>query len=132
MDFPIELPAKHLDLANELNIDPSDIEEVFTKGGGPGGQKVNKTSSCVELFHKPTGITVRVQRHREQSRNRTSAYKLLIMKVEEKIRGKRSERAKRIFKLRKQKMRRSRKSKEKMLEQKHRRSDIKEGRKSVI
>lgn len=131
MDFPVELPPKHLALSEELQIRADDIEEHFTKGGGPGGQKINKTSSCVELTHKPTGISVRVQRHREQSKNRLSAYKQLIMKIEEQKKGKESEKAKRIFKLKKQKQRRSRKAKEKMLKEKHHRSEIKELRKKL-
>ena len=132
MEFPVDLPQPHLNLAKELNIHPNDIEEFFTRGSGSGGQKINKTSSCVELTHHPTGITVRMQRHREQSRNRISAYKLLIDKIEEKKKGKQSKIAQKIFKLRKQKQRRTRKSKEKMLEEKHRRSQIKESRKDVL
>ena len=118
--------------AEELKIDPEDIEEYFTKGGGPGGQKINKTSSCVELTHVPTKTIVRVQRHREQSKNRLSAYKLLIHKIEEQIKGKKSKRAKEQFKIRKQKQRRSRRAKEKMLEEKHHISEIKETRKKIV
>jgi len=132
MDFPVELPEAHLKLAQELNIKPEDIEEHFTKGGGPGGQKINKTSSCVELTHVPTETTVRVQKHREQSANRISAYKLLIDKIEEQVKGEESKRAKKIFKIRKQKQRRSRKAKERMLEDKHKKSEIKETRKRIV
>lgn len=132
MEFPVDLPEAHLKLAAELSIKPEDIEEHFTKGGGPGGQKINKTSSCVELTHIPSGTIVRMQKHREQSLNRISAYKLLIDKIEEQVKGEESKRAKRIFKLRKQKQRRSRKAKEKMLEEKHHRGDIKEARKKII
>ena len=132
MDFPVDLPEPHLKLAAELSINPEDIEEHFTKGGGPGGQKINKTSSCVELTHVPTETKVRVQKHREQSANRISAYKLLIDKIEEQVKGEESKRAKKIFKIRKQKQRRSRKAKEKMLEKKHHRSDVKETRKKII
>lgn len=132
MNFPIDLPEPHLKLAAELSIKPEDIEEHFTKGGGPGGQKINKTSSCVELTHLPTGIIVRVQKHRERSANRISAYKLLIDKIEEQTKGEESKRAKKIFKIRKQKQRRSRKAKEKMLEEKHQRSEIKETRKKIL
>ena len=38
----------------------SDLEEKFVRGFGKGGQKVNKTSNCVELKHLPTGISVKV------------------------------------------------------------------------
>lgn len=44
----------------ELNED--DLEENFVKGWGKGGQKVNKTSNCVELKHKPSGIVVKVRK----------------------------------------------------------------------
>ncbi|MFA7682299.1 MAG: peptide chain release factor-like protein [Candidatus Peribacteraceae bacterium] len=128
MEFPVELPSDILALAEELKIRPEDIEEHFTKGGGPGGQKINKTSSCVELTHMPTKTIVRVQRHREQSRNRISAYKLLIRKIEEQKKGAESKRAQAIFKIKKQKQRRSRRSKEKTLEEKHHHSTIKDQR----
>jgi len=132
MDFPVELPDKFQALAEELKIDPEDISEAFTRGTGSGGQKINKTSICVELTHVPTGITVRVQKHRQQSANRISAYKLLISKIETKVKGKKSEKAKKLFKLRKQKKRRSKRAKQKMLDGKHRQSDIKETRKKIV
>jgi protein subunit release factor B len=132
MEFPVELPGKYAELAKELRIFPEDISEAFTRGTGPGGQKINKTSICVELTHVPTGTVVRVQKHRQQSANRLSAYKLLISKIEEQKKGKESAKAKRIFKLRKQKVRRSKRAKEKMLEGKHHRSEIKEGRKKIV
>jgi protein subunit release factor B len=129
MDFPVELPFKHERKAKDLKIDPSTIEEAFIRGSGSGGQKINKTSSCVWLKHAPTGIEVKVQRHRERSANRLSAYKLLIDKIEEKIKGHKSERSQKAFKIARQKARRTRKSKEKMLTQKHKRSEIKSSRK---
>lgn len=129
--FPVDLPPKFVEKAFSLGISADDITEKFVRGSGKGGQKINKTSSCVTLKHEPTGIEVRCQKHREQSKNRLSAYKLLILKVEDKIKGAKSERAQKIFKLRKQKKRRSKKAKEKMLELKKQRSEIKETRKNV-
>jgi len=126
MNFPVELPEQSLALATELRVRPEDIDEFFVRGSGPGGQKVNKTASCVELTHRPTGMVVRVQQFREQHLNRIAAYKLLLLKIEEKIKGAASQRQQAIFKVRKQKMRRSRKSKEKMLKSKHHRSSVKE------
>lgn len=131
MNFPIELPQKFLNKAKELQINPEDISEDFVRGGGKGGQKINKTSSAVLLKHEPTGISVKCQDHREQSANRKSAYKILINKIEDKIKGNKSERAQKIYKLRKQKKRRSKKAKEKMLEAKARRSQLKKTRKPV-
>ncbi len=132
MDFPVELPPDFIKRAKELEVFAEDIEEKFVRGAGKGGQKINKTSSCVMLRHLPTGIEVRCQKHREQSNNRVSAYKLLIRKVEDLVKGKESERAQKVFKLRKQKKRRSKKAKEKMASQKRRRGDIKELRKPMF
>ena len=132
MGFPIELSEVLLRKAESLNIVDSDIVEQFVRGSGKGGQKINKTSSCVLLRHVPTGIEVRCQKHREQSLNRLSAYKLLILKVEEQVLGKKSILQKKIFKLKKQKQRRSRRQKEKMLLGKHLRSELKGARKDVV
>jgi len=131
MPFPVDLPEPLLTLAQELSVLPEDVEEQFVRGSGKGGQKINKTSSMVHLRHIPTGIEVRVQKHREQSKNRLSAWKLLILKIEELKREKKSQIAQKIFKIRKQKQRRSRKSKEKTLQAKHHRSEIKDGRKGI-
>ena len=131
MEFPIALTPKYQKLVEELDIRPEDIEEHFARGGGPGGQKINKASIAVRLKHIPTGIEVRVQRYREQNANRKSAYHLLFLKIEEEIKGKESILKKREFKIRKQKQRRSRRTKEKMLEEKHKHSEIKELRKNV-
>ncbi len=127
----IELPLKFQQKAEELNINLEDITEEFVKGSGKGGQKINKTSSTVVLKHQPTGTIVKCQKHREQSKNRLSAYKLLILKIEDQIKGKKSERAQKIHKLRKQKQKRSKRAKEKILEQKKQRSDLKETRKDL-
>jgi len=132
MIFPIDLPQGLQKLAADIGLDPNDVEESFVRGSGKGGQKVNKTSSAVQLFHRPTGIEVKTQAHREQSRNRMIAWKLLVLKLEERVKGKDSKLQKEIFKIRKQKARRNRKSKEKMLEAKHHRSDIKETRKDIV
>lgn len=131
MDFPVELSEPILQKARELKINPADISESFIRGSGAGGQKINKTASCVYLKHLPTGIEIKCQRHREQSRNRQSAYKLLILKIEERIKGEQSDLAKRIHKLKKQKQKRSKRAKEKILQQKKERSEIKVLRKDV-
>lgn len=131
MAFPPELSSHLLEKAEELGVFAEDIEESFVVGGGKGGQKINKTASCVQLKHIPTGIMLRCQKHREQSKNRLSAYKLLILKIEEKVKGEESELAKKIHKIRKQKQRRSKKAKEKMLKAKAQRSDLKQSRASV-
>jgi protein subunit release factor B len=129
--FPVLLPPAFLTKAQALGLRAEDVEEYFIRGSGHGGQKVNKTASTVQIVHRPTGIEIRMQRHREQSKNRLSAWKLLILKIEEKKKGKDSEIQKKIFKLRKQKVRRSKRAKEKMLRGKKLRGLIKEERKSV-
>lgn len=129
--FPIELPPKFLNKAAELRIDAGKISEKFVRGGGSGGQKINKTSSAVDLYYEPLEIRVKCQRHRERKRNRLSAYKLLITKVENIVKGKESEQAKKIFKLRKQKQKRSKRAKEKILEQKKMRGALKKSRQGV-
>jgi protein subunit release factor B len=132
MDFPVTIPPQFIDKAKSLGVRPEDIREQFVRGSGKGGQKVNKTSSTVLLRHVPTGIEVRCQKHREQSNNRISAYKLLILKIEEKVRGALSERAKKIFKLKKQKQKRSKRAKEKMLKAKKEHGLIKASRRPVF
>lgn len=131
MMFPVDLSPALVALASELKLDPNDVEESFIRGSGHGGQKVNKTSSTVQLVHRPSGMEVRMQKHREQSRNRLSAWKLLILKLEEKEKGEESQLAREAFKIKKQKQRRSRKSKLKMLDAKHQRGDIKETRREA-
>lgn len=126
MNFPVELPPDYVAKAVKLKIFAGDIEEQFVRGSGKGGQKINKTSSCVLLRHGPTGIEVRCQDHREQSKNRISAYKRLIRKIEVEILGEKSELARKIFKLQKQKKRRSRRAKERMVDEKKRRGALKD------
>lgn len=131
MEFPVKLPPQFQEKAKILNIYPKDIIEHFIRGGGHGGQKINKTASCVFLHHPSTGTEVRVQKYREQSKNRISAYKLLILKIEEKLKGAQSDRAKKMFKLKKQKQKRSRRAKEKILRNKKVRAEIKKSRTKI-
>jgi protein subunit release factor B len=87
-----------------------DIEEAFVRGSGAGGQKVNKTSSCVQLKHIPSGLAVKVQKSRSQGLNRYYARKQMCELLEDKLLGKESPKAKRLEKIRKQKDRRRRRS----------------------
>ena len=131
MPFPVVFSEKFLHIAEECHVHPEHIEEHFTYGAGPGGQKKNKTSSCVELTHHPTGIVVRMQRFREQSRNRIAAYELLLLKIEEYYKGVESALAHEEYKRQKQMQRRPRRAKEKMLQEKRKRGETKEGRRGV-
>ncbi|KAG5972840.1 hypothetical protein E4U58_006052 [Claviceps cyperi] len=61
----------------------SEIKEAFLKGSGPGGQKINKTSSAVQLKHIPTGIVVKSQATRSRDQNRKIAREILAQKVDD-------------------------------------------------
>jgi peptide chain release factor len=98
-----------------LGIYEEDLIEKFILGSGKGGQKINKTSSCVYLKHIPTNIEVKCQQERSREMNRYYARKELCQRLEEKEKNIQSERQKAAEKIRRQKRRRSRRSKEKML-----------------
>lgn len=108
-----------------LGVKPEDIKEEFIRGSGPGGQKINKANICVQITHRPSGITVKCQQTRSRESNRFFARRILAEKLEQKIRGKESLKEQLIRKIRAQKKKRSRRAREKMLRQKHHRSEIK-------
>ena len=112
----------------KLNIHESDFEEKFIRSSGKGGQKVNKTSSCVYLKHLPTGIEVKCQDERYQALNRFLARRRIVGKIEERVLGRLSETRKKREKIRRQKRRRSRRAKEKMLDGKKIRAQKKKDR----
>ena len=91
-------------------LSEKDLEEKFVRSRGAGGQKVNKTSTCVHLRHVPSGLAVKMQKSRSQGLNRYYARKRLCEILENKLLGKESPEAKRINKIRKQKDRRRRKT----------------------
>jgi len=93
----------------KCNLFEKDIEEKFVRSSGAGGQKVNKSSTCVHLKHIPSGLAVKVQKSRSQGLNRYYARKRMCELLENKLLGKESPEAKRIEKIRKQKDRRRRK-----------------------
>lgn len=65
-----------------LGIHERDIEEKFIRSSGRGGQKVNKTSTCVYLKHLPTGIEIKYMKERSQSLNRFFARRELVRRIE--------------------------------------------------
>ena len=127
-------PKKHkqiLDKMAEFNIYEKDIEEKFVRSSGKGGQKVNKTSSCVYIKHLPSGIEVKCQVEREQSLNRILARRILADKIEERIKGRESALRQKIEKIRRQKRKRSKRAKNKMLDDKTKHSEKKNLRKKI-
>lgn len=92
----------------ELHIYEDDLEEKFIRSQGHGGQKVNKTSTCVQLRHIPTGIIVKCQESRSRPLNRFLARRQLVEKIETQLLGKESPSEKLRQKIRKQKARRRR------------------------
>lgn len=105
-----------------------DLEERFVLGSGPGGQKVNKTSSTVRLYHAPSGLTVKVGESRSRELNRWLARRELAEKILEKECAALSARQQAIEKIRRQKRRRSRRQKARMLDEKHRHAEKKAAR----
>ena len=109
----------------------ADIEEIFVRGSGSGGQKINKTSSCVQLKHLPTGTIVRCQETRSREANRWLAREMLAERLLEARESELSEHRQAAEKIRRQKRRRSRRQKERMLADKRHQSEKKAQRKSV-
>ena len=131
--FPVT-PAKVAELEQRmaaLGVRSDDIEETFVRSGGHGGQKVNKSSSCVMLLHCPTGLRVKCQTTRHQALNRFLARRLLLDKIEQRQRGHVAAKRAKIEKIRRQKRRRSRRAKERMLANKAHQSEKKQLRRKV-
>ena len=76
----------------KLGILDEDLVEKFIRGSGSGGQKVNKTASCVYLKHEPSGIEIKCQQDRSRVMNRYIARKELCEQLEEKAEGVKSKR----------------------------------------
>ncbi|MBW6485068.1 MAG: peptide chain release factor-like protein [Syntrophobacterales bacterium] len=102
-----------------LAVTEEEFRETFVRSSGPGGQKVNKTSSCVYLVHLPTGLSVKCQQERSQTLNRLFARRLLLDRIERLRTGLVAARKMKTEKIRRQKRRRSRRAQEKMLTEKH-------------
>jgi peptide chain release factor len=107
-------PKKEAELLARMaacGLKESDFDEHYVRSGGPGGQKVNRSATCVQLHHRPTGLDVKMQKARSQGLNRFYARRRLCEIIENQTLGAESPEALRQEKLRKQKARRKRRSK---------------------
>jgi protein subunit release factor B len=94
----------------DCKLSENDVEEKFVRSSGPGGQKVNKSSTCVHLKHHPSGLAVKMQKSLTQKLNRYYARKRLCELLENNLLGRESPEERRLSKIRKQKDRRRRRS----------------------
>ena len=112
-------------------LSKDDVVESFVRSSGPGGQNVNKVSTCVVLLHKPSGTIIKCQQYRTQSQNRTEAWILLEKALREKEEQARLFRQARREKTRRQNRKRSISAKERILENKKKNTLKKQNRKKL-
>jgi len=93
----------------------SDIEEMFSRSSGPGGQHVNKVSTAVTLRHVPTGLSVTVSDSRSQAMNRETARRRLLRKIREAAEAKKLAQLAEAARERRRKAKRSRGTKAKLV-----------------
>lgn len=107
-------PEKQQELERRMSacgLREADLEEHFIRSGGPGGQKVNRTATCVQLRHIPSGLEVKMQQARSQALNRFYARRRLCELFEARKLGADSPEALEHDRIRKRKARRRRRAK---------------------
>jgi protein subunit release factor B len=127
----MELPTQIQDKLDALGVLRGDVTERFVRGSGPGGQKINKTSSTVHLRHEPTGVEVRVQRERSQAANRELAWAELCEKLLERFRAAERERQQAVAKAKRRARPKSRRQKAIQVAGKRQRASVKAQRGKV-
>ena len=127
----VETVEKIKSLMREASVFEDDLEERFILGGGPGGQKTNKTSNVVRLDHAPSGLSIRCGKTRSRETNRWLARRALAEAILAREQDRKSEEQQKREKIRRQKRRRSRRQKAKMLADKRAHSEVKSLRRKV-
>ena len=115
----------------ELGVLETELDEIFARSGGPGGQHVNKVSTAVTLRHLPSGLQVTVQDSRSQARNRVLARERMLDAIERRRQRERAVEISRRQKVRRQRSPRPPALKRRILEGKRRRSKLKKLRSNV-
>ena len=115
----------------ELGVLEAELEEIFARSSGPGGQHVNKVSTSVTLRHLPSGLQVTVQDSRSQARNRLLARERILDAIERRRQHERAVEISRREKIRRQRSPRPPALKRQILEGKRRRSKLKKLRANV-
>ena len=120
----MDLPSQIRERLDAVGVLPGDVTEVFIRGSGAGGQKINKTSSTVVLRHGPSGLEVRCQEERSQAANRARAWERFCDKLEERQRLAEAERQAAVAKARRNARPKSRRQKQIQVEAKRHRAEI--------
>jgi protein subunit release factor B len=114
-----------------LGVRDVDLEEMFARSSGPGGQNVNKVATAVTLRHRPSGISVTVQDSRSQAVNRKLARKRLLDAIESAHERRRAAEIAEREKTRRRKSPRPGALKKRILEEKRKRGQLKKQRAKV-
>jgi len=112
-------------------VSKDDVIESFVRSSGPGGQNVNKVSTCVVLLHQPTGIIVKCRKFRTQFLNRQEAWDMLREALQERQEQQRLFHQAKREKIRRQNRKRSLSAKVRMLENKKKHNLKKQNRKKL-
>lgn len=128
---PMRLDPNTLSRLAALRISPEHLEETFSRSSGPGGQHVNKVSTACTIRHTPTGLSVTASDSRSQSLNRRLALERLLDLFETQRANRRQQFLADRSKARRQKARRSHRTKQKLVEDKRRRGETKKQRSRI-